>query len=210
MAGSSKHNKYISDGVATAVTAAIGDGNLEIHDNCSFLNSIVRFDKIEVRVAGDGSSFLNMDSLVDKDYILAWRADVGGVFAKDMRKKQYHLYSELVITGDFGENVVGPIKVLVRRIEPGDFVSALLSDDVASKNFSAIRLGDYDYIIIKVVTLNGGYSGEGILCEHIAELNDNRFETEYSQEPEDDDDGEPIYIDESIDTTYSFYDEEND
>lgn len=191
---------YVRKEYAPVISSAIANEDVDIHD-INLLNRRFRFDRIEVITIG--TPYVSFDSTVDSEYHNAWKNDVGGIFVKDLKAKSYDLYSEMFIKGKVGANEVSAT-ALIRRITP-DIEQKIKSSNV----FVTVTIGDYDYLIMKVIQTGSSYFYESSFTECIVEKDyEDIYNEEYYSDLTDEDSAEPLYIDESSETEYNFFDED--
>lgn len=91
----------------------------------------------KVRVSNVGKdSYLYVSNDIGKEYMKEWKKDVGGVYASDCKKNNLSCYYKFSYNGT---------DVLLRRISDEEI------DDFESKGFVHVKLGDFNYMIVKVV-----------------------------------------------------------
>ena len=94
-----------------------------------------------IRVAGETHIRLSED--VSKQYMNAWSKDVGKILSKDLRKNRDELYFEMV---------TDTYRVLLRKITEEEL------GEMTEKGFNHVLIGDFYYVIIKEIPLEGSYS----------------------------------------------------
>ena len=73
----------------------------------------------------------------------AWYKDVGKILSTDLRKKRDELYFEMV---------TDTYRVLLRKITEDEL------GEMTEKGFNHVLIGDFYYIIIKEIPLEGSYN----------------------------------------------------
>lgn len=97
--------------------------------------------RVSIRNGGI-NSYLVLSDDVNKSYMQDWKKDVGSVFIKDCKKENLSAYYKY-----FGSN----FEALLRRISDDEY------DEFKDKGFVHLKLGDYYYMILKVIPLGGTY-----------------------------------------------------
>lgn len=83
----------------------------------------------------DGKMMSYLPDDFTKEQNMMWRADVGGVLFKELKKTDRLLF----------EHVAENFKVLVKRVREEE------REDLQSRKLIHFTLGDYDYVIIKAI-----------------------------------------------------------
>ena len=94
-----------------------------------------------IRVAGE--TYIRLSEDVSKKYMNAWSKDVGKILSKDLRKNRDELYFEMV---------TDTYRVLLRKITEEEL------GEMTEKEFNHVLIGDFYYVIIKEIPLEGSYS----------------------------------------------------
>lgn len=102
----------------------------------------VRLGNIVVRKVGTGS-IIELDPSVKKEMFGMWKKDVGKYLSKDL---SHGIYSNLYELTTFEK------KVLLRKLQQNEL------SDARSEGFDHVYIGDYHYVIIRVIPVNGKYS----------------------------------------------------
>ena len=98
-----------------------------------------------VRICNGGpNSYLVLADDIGKSYMQDWKKDVGNVFIKDCKKNNLSVYYKF-------KNFDNGAEALLRRISDEEY------DDFKEKGFVHLKLGDFYYMILKVVPRNGSY-----------------------------------------------------
>lgn len=91
----------------------------------------------KVRVSNVGKdSYLYISNDVGKEYMKEWKKDIGGVYSSDCKKNNL---------SDYYKFSYNDTDVLLRRISDEEL------NDFESKGFVHVKLGDFNYMIVKVV-----------------------------------------------------------
>lgn len=102
----------------------------------------VCIDAIRI-IRGRNELYINLAENVSKRYMNAWYKDVGNILKKDLRKKMDELYFEMV---------TDTYRVLLRKITEKEL------GEMTEKGFNHVLIGDFYYVIIKEIPLDGSYS----------------------------------------------------
>ena len=102
----------------------------------------VRLGNIVVRKVGT-SSIIELDPSVKKEMFGLWKKDVGKYLSRDL---SHGIYSNLYELHNSEK------KVLLRKIQQNEL------SDARAEGFDHVYIGDYHYVIIRVVPINGRYS----------------------------------------------------
>lgn len=94
-------------------------------------------------IRGGNNTHIHLSENVSKQYMNAWSKDVGKVLSKDLRKKKDDLYFEMV---------TDTYRVLLRKITEEEL------GEMTEKGFNHVLIGDFYYIIIKEIPLEGSYN----------------------------------------------------
>lgn len=94
-------------------------------------------------VRGGNEAYIHLSENVSKQYMNAWTKDVGKILSKDLRKKRDELYFEMV---------TDTYRVLLRKITEEEL------GEMTEKGFNHVLIGDFYYIIIKEIPLEGSYN----------------------------------------------------
>lgn len=198
---------YISKDYWKVLNDAIQNGDVEI-DGYDIVDKAIRMDKIVVTTFG-GKVILNLDYTCNTEYKTLWKSDVGGILVKDIKKSvfdNYYVFSAKGMIRKKEADMTAAIRVLARRVTP-DIQELVVSEPT---KYFVVKFGDYEYLMMKVVPLSetsfGGRDTSLNTC--LVDTDDTlpEFEGAYTSEVEESD--EPLYIDESMDTTYNFFNED--
>lgn len=85
----------------------------------------------------DGRYSLNLPEEFNKEHLMIWKSDVGGVLLNELKQTDKFLF----------EHIGKEFRVLLKRIREGELES------LTQRKLVHITIGDYDYVIIKVVKL---------------------------------------------------------
>lgn len=126
----------ISDELKNMVKASI-QSNPVIE--CVDMNVHRRFcvGNVMIVILPDNSIMSYLPDNFTKEQSAMWRADVGGVLLKELRKTEKLLF----------EHISDKFKVLIKRVREDE------RDDLEAKKLIHFTLGDYDYVIIKAAKL---------------------------------------------------------
>ena len=130
-------------------------------------------------VRGGNEAYIYLSENVSKQYMNAWSKDVGKILSKDLRKKRDELYFEMVTE---------TYRVLLRKITEEEL------GEMTEKGFNHVLIGDFYYVIIKEITLNGSYGVDnGIVGKELLvdPMSSNTSEEE-EEEAVDEEEEEPI------------------
>ena len=130
-------------------------------------------------VRGGNEAYIHLSENVSKQYMNAWTKDVGKILSKDLRKKRDELYFEMVTE---------TYRVLLRKITEEEL------GEMTEKGFNHVLIGDFYYVIIKEIPLNGSYGVDnGIVGKELLvdPMSSNTSEEE-EEEAVDEDEEEPI------------------
>ena len=94
-------------------------------------------------VRGCNGTYIYLTENVSKQYMNTWSKDVGKILSRDLRKKRDELSFEMV---------TNTYKVLLRKITEDELC------EMTEKGFNHVLIGDFYYIIIKEIPLDGSYS----------------------------------------------------
>lgn len=163
--------RYIKAQVTSLLKAAIKTEQETINP-FDVRGKLIKIDSIVVDTHSD-PPYLNIPGECSAEYIKRWNLDVGKFFIRDLKAGNYEKYYE--VTADV-------IKAIVRQLtqeelESGDY-------DV----FQTIQIGDFTYIIVKAINIDGDYFN-----------NDFNTDVIYEQSDEDEDD-----IEDDVDVTYGY------
>lgn len=129
----------IKNDIATANTAVISQ--YEFMDCQCMTVGLVTIHKYP------GGSYLYLRPEADKRYMKDWKEDVGQILLTDIKKNNLSPYYELVT-----QKTDPACKALLRRISDEEY------DDFKAKGQVHLMIGDFYYIIIKLVPANDGYN----------------------------------------------------
>ena len=130
-------------------------------------------------VRGGNETYIRLSENVSKQYMNAWTKDVGKILSKDLRKKRDDLYFEMVTE---------TYRVLLRKITEEEL------GEMIEKGFNHVLIGDFYYVIIKEIPLNGSYGVDnGIVGKELLvdPMSSNTSEEE-EEEVVDEEEEEPI------------------
>ena len=130
-------------------------------------------------VRGGNETYIRLSENVSKQYMNAWTKDVGKILSKDLRKKRDELYFEMV---------TDTYRVLLRKITEEEL------GEMTEKGFNHVLIGDFYYVIIKEIPLNGSYGVDnGIVGKELLvdPMSSNTSEEE-EEEAVDEEEEEPI------------------
>ena len=130
-------------------------------------------------VRGGNEAYIYLSENVSKQYMNAWSKDVGKILSKDLRKKRDELYFEMVTE---------TYRVLLRKITEEEL------GEMTEKGFNHVLIGDFYYVIIKEIPLNGSYGVDnGIVGKELLvdPMSSNTSEEE-EEEAVDEEEEEPI------------------
>ena len=124
-----------------------------------------------VRVTNGGKeSYLYVANDIGKGYMKEWKKDVGGVYIADCKKNNLSCYYKFKFNGT---------EVLLRRISDEEL------KEFGEKNLDHIKLGDFYYMITKVVLPDSSYVSFDHTDEDFsAVVNKDDEEEEVEEEPE--------------------------
>ena len=125
--------------------------------------------RVKIMIAGK-QTYLTLHEDVNKTYMAEWRKDVGTILSKDAKKENYDPYYTFS-TDTF--------TVLMRRVDDSE-----LKD---FENYNIIKLGDYNYVIIKLIKKGHSFMEYDPLTEELpAKEEDPDDDYELVEEPEND------------------------
>lgn len=101
----------------------------------------------------DGTLNAYLDTTFDADYKKIWKADVGYVLTKELRKKEPMLY----VMSD------GRFKALIKLISDDEY------DRFKENGFDHFKMGDYWYTIIRIVKKDGGFQFKDSTNDYVIE-----------------------------------------
>ena len=128
-------------------------------------------------VRGGNETYIRLSENVSKQYMNAWTKDVGKILSKDLRKKRDELYFEMVTE---------TYRVLLRKITEEEL------SEMTEKGFNHVLIGDFYYVIIKEIPLNGSYGvdngivGKELLVDPMSSNTSEEEEEEAVDEEEED------------------------
>ena len=128
-------------------------------------------------VRGGNETYIRLSENVSKQYMNAWTKDVGKILSKDLRKKRDELYFEMVTE---------TYRVLLRKITEEEL------GEMTEKGFNHVLIGDFYYVIIKEIPLNGSYGvdngivGKELLVDPMSSNTSEEEEEEAVDEEEED------------------------
>ena len=128
-------------------------------------------------VRGGNETYIRLSENVSKQYMNAWTKDVGKILSKDLRKKRDELYFEMVTE---------TYCVLLRKITEEEL------GEMTEKGFNHVLIGDFYYVIIKEIPLNGSYGvdngivGKELLVDPMSSNTSEEEEEEAVDEEEED------------------------
>lgn len=99
-------------------------------------------------VRGSEETYIHLSENVSKQYMKAWANDVGKILCKDLRKKRDELYFEMV---------TDTYRVLLRKITEEEL------GEMTEKEFNHVLIGDFYYVIIKEIPLDGSYGVDNVI-----------------------------------------------
>ena len=99
-------------------------------------------------IRGGNDTYVHLPDNVSKQYMKPWSKDVGKILSRDLRMKRDDLYFEMV---------TDTYRVLLRKITEEELV------DMTEKGFAHVLIGDFYYVIIKEIPLDGLYSVENTI-----------------------------------------------
>ena len=155
-----------------AVDAKLSTSKMEQYVFPSYTN--ICMGAINV-IRGGSETYVHLAENVSKVYYNAWNKDVGKILAKDLRKNNDELYFELT---------TDTYKVLLRKIREDELA------EMTEKGFNHVLIGDFYYVIIKEIPLDGSYrmytttSGSELLVDPAASNNTEEDEEEVVEETE--------------------------
>ena len=126
-------------------------------------------------VRGGSETYVHLSENVSKAYYNAWNKDVGKVLSRDLRRKNDDLYFEMSTE---------TYKVLLRKIKEDEL------PEMTEKGFNHVLIGDFYYIIIKEIPLDGSYSmnttteGKELLVDPMSSTSTEEDEEEDVEEAE--------------------------
>ena len=94
-------------------------------------------------IRGGNETYIHLSENVSKQYMRVWSKDVGKILSNDLRKNRDELYFEMV---------TGTYRVLLRKITEEEL------GEMIEKGFNHVLIGDFYYIIIKEIPLEGSYN----------------------------------------------------
>lgn len=128
-----------------------------------------------IRLADE--TYIRITEDVSKQYMNAWSKDVGKILSKDLRKNRDELYFEMV---------TDTYRVLLRKITEEEL------GEMTEKGFNHVLIGDFYYVIIKEIPLDGSYYidygtvGKELLVDPMSSNTSEEDEEEEIVEEEDD------------------------
>ncbi len=97
-----------------------------------------------VKVTNGGkNTYLTLADEVNKSYMQDWKKDIGNVFVKDCKKENLGVYYKYFGVG---------FEALLKRLSDDEL------EEFNKLGFSHLKLGDYYYMIVKVIPANDTYS----------------------------------------------------
>ena len=94
-------------------------------------------------IRGGNETYIHLSENVSKQYMKVWSKDVGKILSNDLRKNRDELYFEMV---------TDTYRVLLRKITEEEL------GEMTEKGFNHVLIGDFYYIIIKEIPLEGSYN----------------------------------------------------
>lgn len=121
---------------------------------------------------GGPNSYLVLAEDIGKSYMQDWKKDIGDVFIKDCKRNNLSAYYKY-------KNFDNGSEALLRRISDEEY------DDFKEKGFVHLKLGDFYYMLLKVVPPKGSYIDLDSEDEElILHINEPEEEEEYKEEEE--------------------------
>lgn len=102
----------------------------------------VRLGNVVVHKCGE-SSYIELDSNVEKETFAQWKKDVGKYLSRDLSHGNYSNLYELVANGK---------RVLLHKLSHKELPDAQL------EGFNHVYIGDYHYTIIRLIPSDGRYT----------------------------------------------------
>ena len=99
-------------------------------------------------IRGGNETYIHLSENVSKQYMKVWSKDVGKILSNDLRKNRDELYFEMV---------TGTYRVLLRKITEEEL------GEMIEKGFNHVLIGDFYYVIIKEIPLEGSYGVDNVI-----------------------------------------------
>ena len=99
-------------------------------------------------IRGSNETYIHLSENVSKQYMKVWSKDVGKILSNDLRKNRDELYFEMV---------TGTYRVLLRKITEEEL------GEMIEKGFNHVLIGDFYYVIIKEIPLEGSYGVDNVI-----------------------------------------------
>ena len=99
-------------------------------------------------IRGGNETYIHLSENVSKQYMKVWSKDVGKILSNDLRKNRDELYFEMV---------TGTYRVLLRKITEEEL------GEMTERGFNHVLIGDFYYVIIKEIPLEGSYSVDNVI-----------------------------------------------
>ena len=99
-------------------------------------------------IRGGNETYIHLSENVSKQYMKVWSKDVGKILSNDLRKNRDELYFEMV---------TGTYRVLLRKITEEEL------GEMTERGFNHVLIGDFYYVIIKEMPLEGSYGGDNVI-----------------------------------------------
>ena len=191
--------KYINKDSVDYIKCAISTEQEEIMP-FDVTHKLFRFGEVTVSTHSI-PVVLYTSKVCTNEYMKEWNIDNGRFFCTDLRRGNKDLYYEITTS---------LVRALVRQVTEEES-----AEDEFAK-FPKVKLGDFEYAIIKVVGIDYDYNREDINTCELRDISDDKmklFEYESdidraANEASYNKTNEPIYIDESISTEFDFSDED--
>lgn len=131
-------------------------------------------------IRGGNETYIHLSENVSKQYMKAWSKDVGKILSKDLRKNRDELYFEMVTDS---------YRVLLRKITEEEL------GEMTEKGFNHVLIGDFYYVIIKEIPLEGSYDVDKVIVGKellVDPMTSNTSEDEEEEEDVEEEEEEPI------------------
>lgn len=131
-------------------------------------------------IRGGNETYIHLSENVSKQYMKAWSKDVGKILSKDLRKNRDELYFEMVTDS---------YRVLLRKITEEEL------SEMTEKGFNHVLIGDFYYVIIKEIPLEGSYDVDKVIVGKellVDPMTSNTSEDEEEEEDVEEEEEEPI------------------
>lgn len=131
-------------------------------------------------IRGGNETYIYLSETVSKQYMKVWSKDVGKILSKDLRKNRDELYFEMV---------TDTYRVLLRKITEEEL------GEMTEKGFNHVLIGDFYYVIIKEIPLEGSYGVDNVIVGKellIDPMTSNTTEEEEEEAIEEEEEEEPI------------------